>query len=220
MKILVVGGGGREHALVRALKRSPQAPRLLCAPGNGGIEAEAACFPVKAEDADGLVDLAQREAADLVVVGPEAPLIAGLADRLTAADIAVLGPSAEAARLEGSKGFMKDLAREHGIPTARYARFSEAAAARAYVAEQGAPIVVKADGLAAGKGVVMAQTQGEAEAAIDEMFAGRFGAAGQEVVLEEWLEGEEASFFVLTDGEAVVPLGTAQDHKRAGEGDT
>jgi phosphoribosylamine---glycine ligase len=220
MKILVVGGGGREHALVRALNRSPQNPEILCAPGNGGIEADARCFPVSADDVEGLVDLAQQEAPDLVVVGPEAPLIAGLADRLTAEGMAVLGPSAAAARLEGSKGFVKDLAHEHGIPTAAYGRFSDAASARAYLAERGAPVVVKADGLAAGKGVIMARTPDEAEAAIDGMFGGRFGAAGQEVVLEEWLEGEEASFFVLTDGETVLPFGTAQDHKRVGEGDT
>ncbi|MFN4088795.1 MAG: phosphoribosylamine--glycine ligase [Alphaproteobacteria bacterium] len=221
MKVLVVGSGGREHALCWAIAASPLCGKLWCAPGNAGIAAEADCVPIAADDLDGIVAFARTEAVDLVVVGPEAPLVAGLADRLEAAGIRVFGPSAAAARLEGSKAFMKDLCAAHGIPTAAYRRFTDADAAKAYVRERGAPIVVKADGLAAGKGVVVAATVAEAEAAVDDaLVAGRFGAAGAELVVEDFLDGEEASYFALVDGEHVLPLASAQDHKRVGDGDT
>ncbi|MSO81053.1 MAG: phosphoribosylamine--glycine ligase, partial [Alphaproteobacteria bacterium] len=220
MRILVVGGGGREHALCWAIAASPLCERLWCAPGNAGITAEAECVAIAADDIDGLVAFAQAEKADLVVVGPEGPLVAGLVDRLEATGIAAFGPSAAAAALEGSKGFMKDLCARHGIPTASYARFREAAPAKAWIAERGAPIVVKADGLAAGKGVTVAQSVAEANAAVDSCFAGTFGAAGAEVVIEEFLAGEELSFFVLVDGTNALPLAGAQDHKAVGDGDT
>ena len=221
MKILVVGGGGREHALCWAIAASPLCTRLTCAPGNAGIAAEAECVPIAAEDIDGLVAFARREAIDFVVVGPEQPLVAGLVDRLAEVGIKAFGPRAAAAALEGSKGFMKDFCARHGIPTARYARFTDAAAARAHVRAHGAPIVVKTDGLAAGKGVVVAMTVDEALAAIDAaMVAGQFGTAGAELVIEEFLAGEEASFFALCDGTHALPLAAAQDHKRVGDGDT
>ena len=221
MKILVVGGGGREHALCWAIAASPLCTRLYCAPGNAGIAAEAECVPIAAEDIDGLVAFARREAIDFVVVGPEQPLVAGLVDRLAEVGIKAFGPRAAAAALEGSKGFMKDFCARHGIPTARYARFTDAAAARAHVRAHGAPIVVKTDGLAAGKGVVVAMTVDEALAAIDAaMVAGQFGTAGAELVIEEFLAGEEASFFALCDGTHALPLAAAQDHKRVGDGDT
>ncbi|MBM3560542.1 MAG: phosphoribosylamine--glycine ligase [Alphaproteobacteria bacterium] len=220
MRILVVGGGGREHALCWAIAASPLCDILWCAPGNAGIAAEATCVAIAADDVDGLVAFARREKADLVVVGPEGPLVAGLVDRLEAAGIAAFGPSAAAAALEGSKGFMKDLCARHGIPTAGYARFREAAPAKAWIARHGAPIVVKADGLAAGKGVTVAQSVAEAHAAVDACFAGTFGAAGAEVVVEEFLAGEELSFFVLVDGTHALPLAGAQDHKAVGDGDT
>ncbi|MGE0256155.1 MAG: phosphoribosylamine--glycine ligase [Alphaproteobacteria bacterium] len=220
MRILVVGGGGREHALCWAIAASPLCDMLWCAPGNAGIAAEAECVPIAADDIDGLVAFATREKADLVVVGPEGPLVAGLVDRLEAAGIAAFGPSAAAAALEGSKGFMKDLCARHGIPTAGYARFDAAAPAKAWIAERGAPIVVKADGLAAGKGVTVARSVAEAQAAVDACFAGTFGAAGAEVVVEEFLAGEELSFFVLVDGTHALPLAGAQDHKAVGDGDT
>jgi phosphoribosylamine--glycine ligase len=221
MRILVVGSGGREHALCWAIAGSPLCDKLYCAPGNAGIAAEAERVPVGAEDIPGLVDFARREKIDFVVVGPEAPLVAGLADRLEEAGIKTFGPSAAAARLEGSKGFVKDLCARLDIPTARYKHFTDAAAARAYVKEQGAPIVIKADGLAAGKGVVVAMTVEEALAAVDErMIARKFGDAGADVVIEEFLEGEEASLLALVDGEHVLPLPSAQDHKRVGDGDT
>ena len=221
MKILVVGGGGREHALCWAIAASPLCSKLYCAPGNAGIAAEAECVAIGAEDVDGLVAFAVRTAIDFVVVGPEQPLVAGLVDRLAAAGIKAFGPSATAAALEGSKGFMKDFCRRHGVPTARYARFSDPAAARAHVLAHGAPIVVKADGLAAGKGVVVAGTLDEALAAIDAAMVSRsFGAAGAELVIEEMLEGEEASFFALCDGDNALALAAAQDHKRVGDGDT
>jgi phosphoribosylamine--glycine ligase len=221
MRILVVGSGGREHALCWAIAGSPLCDKLYCAPGNAGIAQEAERVPIGAEDIPGLVEFAQQQKIDFVVVGPEAPLVAGLADALEAAGIKTFGPSAAAARLEGSKGFVKDLCARLDIPTARYRRFTDAAAARAYVKEQGAPIVIKADGLAAGKGVVVAMTLEEALAAIDErMTQKKFGAAGAEVVIEEFLTGEEASLLALVDGEHVLPLASAQDHKRVGDGDS
>ncbi len=221
MRILVVGSGGREHALCWAIAGSSLCDKLYCAPGNAGIAREAERVPIGAEDIAGLVDFAQHQRIDFVVVGPEAPLVAGLADALEAAGIKTFGPSAAAARLEGSKGFMKDLCAEHGIPTAAYGRFRELAAVEAFIAKHGAPIVVKADGLAAGKGVVVAATADEAVAAARAMIAEkRFGAAGAEVVIEEFLDGEEASLLALVDGEHILPLASAQDHKRAGDGDT
>jgi phosphoribosylamine--glycine ligase len=221
MRILVVGGGGREHALCWTIAASPLCEELYCAPGNAGIAQDAICLPVGAEDLGGLIALARDKRIDYVVVGPEGPLVAGLVDRLAEAGIKAFGPSAAAAALEGSKGFMKDLCAKYDIPTAGYRRFTEAAAAKAYIREQGAPIVVKADGLAAGKGVTVAMTVEEAEAAVAAAMEGdAFGAAGSELVIEEFLEGEEASFFALVDGEIALPLATAQDHKRVGDGDT
>ncbi|HEX5321075.1 MAG TPA: phosphoribosylamine--glycine ligase [Stellaceae bacterium] len=220
MKVLVVGSGAREHSLCWAIAASPLVDKLYCAPGNAGIAADAECVPVAAGDAEGLIGFCKAEGIDFVVVGPEAPLVAGLADALEGAGIATFGPSREAAALDGSKGFMKDLCAREGIPTAAYARFTDAAAARAYIAARGAPIVVKADGLAAGKGVVVAATVDEANAAVEAAFAGRFGAAGAEIVVEEFLAGEEASFFALCDGTHALALAAAQDHKRVGDGDT
>ena len=221
MRVLVVGSGGREHALCWAIAASPLCEKLFCAPGNPGIAALAECVAVGADDLGGIVALARREKIDFVVVGPEAPLVAGLVDRLAEAGIPAFGPNAAAARLEGSKGFMKDFCARAGIPTAAYKRFTDAEAARAYAREKGAPIVVKADGLAAGKGVVVAATIGEALAAIDEaMIGGKFGKAGNELVIEEFLDGEEASFFALCDGTHALSFGAAQDHKRVGDGDT
>ena len=220
MRILVVGSGGREHALCWKLAASPLCEALFCAPGNAGIAQEATCVPVAATDLDGIVALAKSERIDFVVVGPEDPLCLGLVDRLEAAGIRAFGPSKAAAELEGSKGFMKDLAREAGIPTAAYARFTDAEAARAYIRKQGAPIVVKANGLAAGKGVVVAATVEEALGAIDEIMGKkRFGASGSEVVVEEFLDGEEASLFALCDGQNALLLGVAQDHKRVFDND-
>jgi phosphoribosylamine--glycine ligase len=219
--ILVVGSGGREHALVRALTASPAGPRVLCAPGNAGIEADARCFAVRSDDVQGLVDLARREAADFVVVGPEVPLALGLADRLADAGIAVYGPSARGARLEASKIFTKRLLMKHKIPTADAGVFSESAPALAYLRSRGAPIVVKADGLAAGKGVVVARTLEEAEAAVRDMIdGGRFGAGGSQILLEDCLEGEETSILVVVSGRDYVILPTSQDHKRVGDGDS
>lgn len=220
MRILVVGGGGREHALCWAIGASPLCDRLWCAPGNAGIAEVAECVPVKADDVDGLVAFARAESVDFVVVGPEAPLTLGLVDRLGEAGIKAFGPSAAAARIEGSKAFMKAILAAAGVRTAAYARFTDAVAAKAYVRERGAPIVVKADGLAAGKGVVVAATVAEAEAAIDDMLVDRrFGDAGAELVIEEFLAGEEASLFALADGETALLLSTARDHKRAHDGD-
>ena len=220
MRILVVGSGAREHALCWTIAGSPLCEALFCAPGNAGIAAEATCVPIDVMDLDGIVAWARQERIDFVVVGPEAPLVAGLVDRLEAAGIKTFGPTAAAARLEGSKSFMKDLAQRHGIPTARWRRFDDAAAARAYVRAEGAPIVVKADGLAAGKGVTVAQSVEEAIAAIDDaMVTGVFGASGRAVVIEECLIGEEASHFALIDGTHVLPLAAAQDHKAVGDGD-
>jgi phosphoribosylamine--glycine ligase len=220
MKVLVVGSGGREHALCWAIAASPLCTKLYCAPGNGGIAALAECVNLAAEDLDGIVAFCAEAAIDFVVVGPEQPLVAGLVDRLEAAGVKAFGPRADAAVLEGSKGFTKDLCAKYGMPTAAYGRFADAAAAKAFVAEKGAPIVVKADGLAAGKGVIMCETAEQALDAIDDIFGGRFGAAGAEVVIEEWLIGEEASFFALVDGDHALPLAAAQDHKRVGDGDT
>lgn len=220
MNILLVGGGGREHALAWKLARSPLVTRLLAAPGNPGIARHAELVAVDPADHAAVAALCRAQAVGLVVIGPEGPLVAGLADALTAAGTPVFGPSKAAAALEGSKGFAKDLAAEANIPTARYRRFADRDAARAYVTAEGAPIVVKADGLAAGKGVVVAETEAEALAAIDACFAGQFGAAGAEVVIEEKLTGIEASLFALSDGDTVIPFGTAQDYKRARDGDT
>jgi phosphoribosylamine---glycine ligase len=217
MNILLLGSGGREHALAWKLAASPLADRLYCAPGNAGIARDAECVALDPADHGAIVAFCRANAIDFVAVGPEAPLVAGLVDDLEAAGIKAFGPTRAAARLEGSKGFAKDLCRANNIPTAAYERFASAAAARDYVRRMGAPIVVKADGLAAGKGVVAAATLAEAENAVDMIFGGTLGEAG--VVIEEFLAGEEASFFVLADGENVVPLATAQDHKRAFDGD-
>jgi phosphoribosylamine--glycine ligase len=220
MNILILGGGGREHALAWAIKQNPKCDRLIVAPGNAGIAALAECAAIDPCDAAAVLACVEENAIDFVVVGPEAPLAAGVADRLRAAGILTFGPSAEAARLESSKAFTKEICDACAAPTAGYARFADLAAARAYVTEQGAPIVVKADGLAAGKGVIVAMTLAEALAGLDEIFGGAFGDAGAEVVIEEFMEGEEASFFILSDGVNVLPVGTAQDHKRVGDGDT
>ncbi len=221
MNILIVGGGGREHALAWAIAASPLCDKLYCAPGNAGIAQDAECVAVAADNIDGLVRLAQDKNIDFVVVGPEAPLVGGLTDRLGAVGIKAFGPGAEAARLEGSKGFMKDFCARHGIPTAAYARFAKPENAKAYIRERGAPIVVKADGLAAGKGVTVAQTVEEAEAAVDAAMGARaFGEAGAEIVIEECLRGEEVSIFALADGDNYLLMASAQDHKAVGEGDT
>ncbi|WP_075216985.1 phosphoribosylamine--glycine ligase [Mongoliimonas terrestris] len=220
MHVLLIGSGGREHAIAAKLKTAPRLTRLTAAPGNAGIAALAEIAALDVTDHAAVVDFCRRESVDLVFVGPEAPLVAGIVDDLAAAGIRAFGPSRVAAQLEGSKGYTKDLCREAFIPTAAYGRFAEASAARAYVLEKGAPIVVKADGLAAGKGVVVADTVEEALAAVDACFEGAFGAAGAEVVVEELLVGEEASFFAIADGETVKPLTAAQDHKRVGDGDT
>ena len=221
MRVLVVGGGGREHALCWTIAASPLVDALYCAPGNAGIAADAVCVPIAAEDLDGILRFAREESIDFVVVGPEAPLVAGLVDRLDEAGIKAFGPTAAAARLEGSKAFTKDLCSRYGIPTAAYGRFTELGAAEAFLDSRPLPVVVKADGLAAGKGVTIAETRDEARAAAREMLAeGRFGAAGREIVIEEFLAGEEASFFALVDGETALPLAAAQDHKRVGDGDT
>jgi phosphoribosylamine--glycine ligase len=219
MKILLLGSGGREHALAWKMAASPLADELYCAPGNAGIAREAECVALDLADHAAVIAFCRGNAIDFVVVGPEAPLCAGIVDDLEAAGIKAFGPTRAAARLEGSKGFTKDLCRANGIPTAAYERFQAAGPARAYLRSRGAPIVVKADGLAAGKGVIVAQNLAEAEAAIDMMFGGGLGEAGGEVVIEEFLDGEEASFFALCDGETAIALSTAQDHKRAFDGD-
>lgn len=221
MKVLVVGGGGREHALCWSIAASPLCDKLYCAPGNAGIAREAECVPIGAEDIEELVAFSKDNAIDFVVVGPEAPLVLGLADELRAAGIKTFGPSAAAAQIEGSKAYMKDLLTKSGVPTAAYGRFTDSAAAKAYITEQGAPIVVKTDGLAAGKGVILCDTVEEAHAAVDSMMTDKtFGDAGNEVVIEEFLDGEEASFFALVDGTNALPLISAQDHKAVGDGDT
>jgi phosphoribosylamine--glycine ligase len=220
MRILVVGSGGREHALCWSIAASPLCRKLYCAPGNAGIAQEAECVAIAGDDVAAIVEFAKRERIDFVVVGPELPLVLGLVDRLGEAGIKAFGPSAQAAALEGSKAFMKGLCAKYGIPTAAYGRFTAAEEARRFIGARGAPIVVKADGLAAGKGVIIATTVAEAEAAVDAMLTGgQFGTAGAEVVIEEFLQGEEASFFALTDGETALPLASAQDHKRAHDGD-
>ena len=219
MNILLLGSGGREHALAWKMAASPLTDRLVCAPGNAGIAREAECVALDIADHAAVIGFCRANAIDFVVVGPEGPLCAGIVDDLEAAGIKAFGPSRAAARLEGSKGFTKDLCRSNGIPTAAYERFRAAEPAKAYVRARGAPIVIKADGLAAGKGVIVAQNLAEAEAAIDMMLGGGLGEAGAEVVIEEFLDGEEASFFALCDGDTAIPLASAQDHKRAFDGD-
>ncbi len=219
MNILLLGSGGREHALAWKMAASPLMDRLYCAPGNAGIAQEAECVALDTADHAAVIAFCRTNRIALVVVGPEAPLCAGIVDDLEAAGIKAFGPTRAAARLEGSKGFTKDLCRANGIPTAAYERFHAPDPAKAYVRTRGAPIVVKADGLAAGKGVVVADNVVDAEAAIDMMFGGNSGEADGEIVIEEFLEGEEASFFALCDGETAIPLTTAQDHKRAFDGD-
>jgi phosphoribosylamine--glycine ligase len=214
MRILLLGSGGREHALAWKIAASPLVTKLWCAPGNAGIAREAECVALDIADHAAVIDFCRTNAVDLVMVGPETPLAAGIVDDLTAAGIKAFGPSRQASQLEGSKGFTKALCTEFNIPTGAYGRFTHAADALAYVRAQGAPIVVKADGLAAGKGVVVAKTMAEAEAAIAMMFDGAFGAAGAEVVIDEFLAGREISFFALSDGETAIALASAQDHKR------
>ncbi len=220
MNILILGSGGREHALAWAVKQNPKCDRLIVAPGNAGIAAVAECADLNILDGADVVAFATENAVDFIIVGPEAPLAAGVADATRAAGFLTFGPSAAAARLEASKAFTKEICAACAAPTAAYAHFNDAAAARAHVIATGAPIVIKADGLAAGKGVVVAMTLNEALTAIDDMFGGSLGAAGAEVVIEEFMTGEEASFFVLTDGTNALPIGTAQDHKRVHDGDT
>jgi phosphoribosylamine---glycine ligase len=219
MNILLIGSGGREHALAWKIAASPLVERLYCTPGNAGIARDAELVAVDPGDHAAVIAFCRSHKVELVVVGPEGPMGEGIVDDLTAAGIKAFGARRAAAQLETSKGFTKDLCSKYGIPTAGYERFSAAAPAKAYVRAKGAPIVVKADGLAAGKGVVVAQTVTEAEAAIDMMFGGGLGEAGDEVVVEEYLEGEEASFFALCDGETAIPLVSAQDHKRVFDGD-
>ena len=220
MNVLLIGSGGREHALAWKIAASPMLTKLYAAPGNPGIAAEAECVALDAGDHEAVVAFCREHDIGLVVVGPEGPLVAGLADAVRAAGIDVFGPSAEAARLEGSKAYTKDLCARQNIPTAAYETFNNAPKAKAYARAKGAPIVIKADGLAAGKGVTVAMSLEEALAAIDDCFEGAFGEAGAEVVVEEYLSGEEASFFCLCDGKTALPFGTAQDHKRVGDGDT
>ncbi|UXA51752.1 phosphoribosylamine--glycine ligase [Xanthomonas prunicola] len=223
MKILVIGSGGREHALAWKIAQSAQVSEVLVAPGNAGTATEAKCrnVAIKVDDLDGLLALAQREAVALTVVGPEVPLVLGVVDRFHAAGLRIFGPTAKAAQLEGSKAFAKDFLARHGIPTAYYAVHTDVDAALAYVREKGAPIVVKADGLAAGKGVIVAMTLAEAEDAVRDMLSGNaFGDAGARVVIEEFLDGEEASFISMVDGNHALPMATSQDHKRVGDGDT
>jgi phosphoribosylamine---glycine ligase len=219
MNFLILGSGGREHALAWKIASSPLVERLYCAPGNAGIARECELVDLDPADHPGVISFCRSHRIELVVVGPEAPLCAGIVDDLAAAGIKAFGPSRAAARLEGSKGFAKDICKANRIPTASYERFTEAEAAKSYIRSQGAPIVVKADGLAAGKGVVVASSQDEAAAAVDMMLRGGLGAAGAEIVIEEYLPGEEASFFALCDGETAIPLASAQDHKRAFDGD-
>lgn len=220
MNILIIGSGGREHALAWAIKRSPQCAALYAAPGNAGIAQVATCVDLDVGNHAAVIRFCQEKDISFVVIGPEAPLVSGLADDLTSAGIKHFGPSRAAAQLEGSKGFTKDLCAAFNIPTGAYGRFTDATSAKRYLAGKALPIVVKADGLAAGKGVVIATTADEATAAVDACFEGAFGAAGSEVVIEEYLDGEEASFFALCDGAHAIAFGAAQDHKRVGDGDT
>jgi phosphoribosylamine--glycine ligase len=220
MNVLLIGSGGREHALAWKLAQSALLGRLYAAPGNPGIEKHAFCVDIDVMDADAIIAFCHDRNVEFVIFGPEAPLVAGVGDKVRAAGLLVFGPSQAAAQLEGSKGFTKDLCARYNIPTGAYQRFGNAADAKAYVTAQGAPIVVKADGLAAGKGVTVAMTIDEAHAAIDDCFSGTFGSAGAEVVVEAFLDGEEASFFVLSDGKTALALTSAQDHKRVGDGDT
>ena len=221
MNILLVGSGGREHALAWKLAQSPRCGKLYCAPGNAGIEDQAECVPIKVSEIDKIVSFVKEKNVELVVVGPEAPLVDGLADALTAQGVKVFGPSAKAAQLEGSKGFMKDICAKCGIPSAKYGRFTTVEDAKKFIEETGAPIVVKTDGLAAGKGVLICQTVEEAvEGARGMIEGGMFGDAGREIVIEEFLEGEEISYFALADGKTILPIASAQDHKRVGDGDT
>ena len=222
-KVLVIGSGGREHALAWKLAQSPRVDEVIVAPGNAGTAGEAGCrnVPVQAGDIDGLLQLAREEAVALTVVGPEGPLVAGVVDRFRAAGLRIFGPTAAAAQLEGSKAYAKDFLARHGIPTAFYAVHTDVEAALDYVRAKGAPIVVKADGLAAGKGVIVAMTLEEAEHAVRDMLSGNaFGQAGARVVIEEFLDGEEASFISMVDGRTALPMATSQDHKRVGDGDT
>ncbi|MEQ8256165.1 MAG: phosphoribosylamine--glycine ligase [Roseovarius confluentis] len=220
MNILILGVGGREHALAWAVMQNPKCDKLIVAPGNAGIAQIAECASLDIENGAAVVNFCEANAIDFIIIGPEAPLAAGVGDRLRDAGFLVFGPSQAAAQLEASKSFTKEICDAANAPTAAYGHFTDAAAAKDYVTSQGAPIVVKADGLAAGKGVIIAQTVEEAHAAIDDMFGGSFGSAGAEVVIEEFMDGEEASFFVLCDGQTALPMGTAQDHKRVGERDT
>ncbi|WP_323776154.1 phosphoribosylamine--glycine ligase [Leisingera sp.] len=220
MNILILGSGGREHALAWAVMQNPKCDKLIVAPGNAGIAQIADCAALDIENGGAVAAFAEENAIDFVIIGPEAPLAAGVADRLREAGLLVFGPSEAAARLEASKSFTKEVCDAAGAPTAAYGHFTDAEAAKAHVRKHGAPTVVKADGLAAGKGVIIAMTEAEAIAAIDDMFGGAFGGAGAEVVIEEFMEGEEASLFVLVDGKDVLAIGSAQDHKRVGEGDT
>ncbi len=220
MNILILGSGGREHSLAWAIQQNPKCDRLIVAPGNAGIAQMCDCADINILDGDSVATFAEENAIDFVIIGPEAPLAAGVADRLRDAGLLVFGPSKAAAALEASKSFTKAICDASGAPTASYGHFHDADAARAHIKTHGAPIVVKADGLAAGKGVIVAMTEDEALAAIDDMFDGSFGDAGAEVVIEEFMDGEEASFFVLCDGTNILPIGTAQDHKRVGDGDT
>ncbi len=220
MNILILGSGGREHALAWAVMQNPKCDKLIVAPGNAGIAQIAECADLDVLNGAAVVNFCDENAIDFIIVGPEAPLAAGISDRLREAGFNVFGPSKAAAMLEASKAFTKEICAAVNAPTAGYGHFTDADAARAHIREQGAPIVVKADGLAAGKGVIVAMTEAEALAAVDDMFGGAFGGAGAEVVIEEFMEGEEASFFVLCDGKDVLAIGTAQDHKRVGDGDT
>jgi phosphoribosylamine---glycine ligase len=220
MNVLLIGSGGREHALAWKLAQSPLIGKLHAAPGNPGIAEAAELAPLNANDHRAVIDFCRRHSIGLVVIGPEAPLVDGLADNLRTMDILVFGPNRIPAQLEGSKGFTKDLCAKHNIPTARYVRASDRLAAEAALADFGFPVVIKADGLAAGKGVIIAERAEEAEGALEAMFDGGFGDAGEAVVIEEFMTGEEVSFFALVDGETVLPFGSAQDHKRVGDGDT
>ncbi len=219
MNVLIIGSGGREHSLSWAIAKSPLLSKLYCAPGNGGMSQIAECVALDVDNHQAVIEFARTNAIGFVIIGPEAPLVNGLADALKDSGIKAFGPSAKAAQLEGSKGFTKDLCSAHNIPTAAYGRFTEAGAAKTFLRDQKIPIVIKADGLAAGKGVIIAENLQQAEMAIDDILSGQFGAAGSELIIEEFLFGEEASFFALVDGDHAVVMATAQDHKRVGDGD-